>query len=58
MKLGEILKELNKLKDELRESREILVRYDDSSQSYAGWLKQHGRYDEDVIVVNIWIPST
>lgn len=57
MKLGEILKELKKLKTELMETREIIVRYDDRSQSYDDWLSQHGAYDEDVIVVNIWIPS-
>lgn len=57
MKLGEILKELGKLRIELMETREIIVRYDDQSQSYDDWLTQHGVYDEDVIVVNIWIPS-
>lgn len=56
MKLGEILKELGKLRTELMETREIIVRYDDSSQSYGDWLQQHGVYDEEVIVVNIWIP--
>jgi hypothetical protein len=58
MKLGEILKELGKLKTELMDAREIIVRYDDQSQSYEDWLIEHGVYDEDVIVVNIWIPST
>lgn len=58
MKLGEILKELKKLRTEIMETREIIVRYDDQSQSYNDWLIEQGVYDEDVIVVNIWIPST
>jgi len=58
MKLNEILKELKKLRAEIMDTREIIVRYDDQSQSYKDWLSQHGIYDEDVIVVNIWIPST
>lgn len=57
MKLGEILKELKKLKTELMETREIIVRYDDQSQSYDDWLQKQGVYDEDVICVNVWIPS-
>lgn len=58
MKLTEILKELKKLKTELMDAREIMVRMDDGSQSYNDWLQQHGVYDENVIVVNIWIPFT
>lgn len=58
MKLGEILKELGKLRTEIMETRDIIVRYDDQSQTYDDWLIQQGIYDEDVIIVNIWIPST
>ena len=58
MKLSEILKELKKLKTELMDARDIIVRMDDGSQSYDDWLQQQGAYDEDVIVVNIWIPYT
>lgn len=57
MKLNEILKEIKKLNTELRKKR-IIVRLDDESQSYEDWIKQHGVNDTDVIVVNIWIPST
>lgn len=57
MKLNEILKEIKKLRDEIGKKR-IVVRLDNESQSYEDWLKQHGVNDNDVIVVNIWIPST
>ena len=58
MKLTEILKELNKLWKEIKESRQILIRLDDRSQSYEDWLEQEGVNDRDVVVVNIWIPFT
>jgi hypothetical protein len=58
MKLSEILKDLKKLNEKIKASKPILIRLDDETQSYQDWLKQHGVNDEDVIVVNIWIPST
>jgi hypothetical protein len=58
MKLGKILQEIEKLRNELLESRPIIIRLDDESQSYDDWLNEQGVRDEEVIVVNIWIPYT